>query len=924
MHDHQEGHTAAPMSRIRGSLRSAANMVALAVIAMAGATHASAQSPYVSPLFQNLGNGPGRPLRGWADLHTHPMSHLGFGGHLMDGAPDVGATLPSGQRYSSEGSLFNGIKNCNVAPVAATNISDALGSCRSTHGGFNADGNNCGNDIRRIVLDKFEDGRMSNKPHDVVHPDGAPTFVRWPKWNDVMHQQMWIDWIRRAHQGGMRVMVSLAVNSYTFGKGLQGNEPLDDKTSGEAQLLEMRAMVGRNPFMEIATSAAHLRRIVEADRLAVILGVELDDIDNLVIRPGETAPTRAEVTGAVTRLRDDLLVRYVFPVHVTDNYFGGAAAYESDFMIANKLQFGSFMSLRCAQPADQVSHRISTDLASPFKSLLAGVGGATQPLPTCNEGVGHVNSRGLQPMGQVLIETLIASGMLIDLDHMSQQTVDDTLARFPHYPFASGHNGLRQAGPDVDEKSRTAAQYRAISRQGGIAGVGLSEATAQGFIDSVRRVAALGVPVAIGSDINGIVKMPPPPSAGTGRAITYGPSFPQASQGSRSWNYNTEGVAHIGLFPDFLRDVELSGGTDVVKALFDAPEALARTWERAELQNRVLHVASGGSGGAALDTKQAAPNGTFGSAVSLGGAGFSRLAAAAHNDGRLEIFAIDASGAVSLRWQNAATSGWYGAGFTTLGGSELKNLVALTTDADRIELFALGGDGAIYHRYQTNSAGDWSPTWASLGGSGLKDLTAVKNSDGRLELFVVGGDGVAYERWQTSPGGGWNPEGFVTRRGAGLTRVYAGVQRDRRLLLVGLDRTGAVSMVTQSAVGGSWPSTWSSLGGTGFRELALAADADGRIEVFGLRPDGSVVSRFQTAALSWNAEGWQSLGGSAIAHIAAAQQADGALYLLAVGGDSRVYARKQTVPNGGWNADGWSALAGSSGLPLALVLGRPL
>ena len=35
------------------------------------------------------------PLNGWADLHTHPMSHLAFGGKLFHGAPDVGSLLPA-------------------------------------------------------------------------------------------------------------------------------------------------------------------------------------------------------------------------------------------------------------------------------------------------------------------------------------------------------------------------------------------------------------------------------------------------------------------------------------------------------------------------------------------------------------------------------------------------------------------------------------------------------------------------------------------------------------------------------------------------------------------------------------------------------------------------------------------------------------
>src|SRR6185295_18135883 len=50
--------------------------------------------------------------------------------------------------------------------------------------------------------------------------DGYPTFNSWPKYNVLTHQQVYEDWLFRAYQGGLRLMVMLAENSEDmFGRG---------------------------------------------------------------------------------------------------------------------------------------------------------------------------------------------------------------------------------------------------------------------------------------------------------------------------------------------------------------------------------------------------------------------------------------------------------------------------------------------------------------------------------------------------------------------------------------------------------------------------------------------------------------------------------------------------------------------------------
>ncbi|HWQ28369.1 MAG TPA: hypothetical protein VNN12_05045, partial [Dehalococcoidia bacterium] len=372
-----------------------------AVLALASAAHAQ------SLLFKKGLNKPGKPLKGLVDLHTHPMAHLGFGGHMVHGAPDVGTLMPAGTAYSSRGSIFGGGKNCNEQDVRATSIGEALGSCSATHGGVHGDGNNCGNNVRRLVLSKMggnpdAHGRddndvatLSNPFHPIRHPQGWPSFAAWPKHSDIQHQQMWVDWVKRAYEGGLRVMVALTVNSMTLRKGIAGNTPDDDKTTGDRQIDELKLMVGRHPWMKIASSAADLRRIVAADKLAVIIGSEVDDIGNFAwsMREGRGMPTESQVGAEIQRLWAKG-VRYIFPVHVIDNHFGGTAIYEPEFPRASRYHFGRWPSIVCADRRDGITRRISNG-ADLSKLLALGAAGGAFPLPaSCPSGVGYVNSRG--------------------------------------------------------------------------------------------------------------------------------------------------------------------------------------------------------------------------------------------------------------------------------------------------------------------------------------------------------------------------------------------------------------------------------------------------------------------------------------------------------------------------------------------------
>ncbi len=241
-------------------------------------------------------------------------------------------------------------------------------------------------------------------------------------------------------------------------------------------------------------------------------------------------------------------------------------------------------NLKCSSKADNISHQYTFSfdmgiaaveiikLGNP--SLLAF---PPPPPPSCNPaGLGYVNAQPLTPNGKILLEELMKRGMLIDIDHMSQDTQKAALKvakSHPRggYPMNSGHSLMREmTGPGADERSPSPEIYLRIAALHGMAGIGTGTLNAWDWEKAASRVidvmatniparqAALGdLAVGLGTDTNGLWMGMPPRS---GSKIAYNASFPRSSLGSKTWDYNTDGVAHYGLLPEFILDAEAAPG----------------------------------------------------------------------------------------------------------------------------------------------------------------------------------------------------------------------------------------------------------------------------------------------------------------------------------------------------------------------------
>jgi microsomal dipeptidase-like Zn-dependent dipeptidase len=490
---------------------------------------------------------PGASLWGYADLHAHLMAHLAFGGKAFWGEP------------------------YDPSHPGVEGMATALSSCAPIHGG------------------------LININPEFGHPAGGgwPEFIIWPRFTTLIHQQAYIDWVYRAYQGGLRLITCLAVNNELLGTKSSPHLPHDDKTAILAQVQGMKEMAAtlaaqsggpEKCWLQIVYSPEEARQVIAENRLAIILGVEVDSLGNWrrladleELCHGDLNVAR-KVIGQELDWLHNLGVRQITPIHLTNNAFGGTAIYLRFLETVNLFVTGERWTIENAWETG-VRYRLDHDgidlvddiertaaVAGPRiramhrQTLLDHIPGirdlyeATE-LPKVQGG--HANTRGLNEYGCILLEEMMARGMIIDVDHMSEKSTDEalSLAEEHHYPVICSHSWYRdllysssiefdplkkehygtsdvhkvahEAGKRGDQLERIGhlgGVVAPIINQGDIAGLrrglpeleskipepsaGSSTSWAQAYLYAVSKMGGRGV--AIGTDINGAAALPGP------------------------------------------------------------------------------------------------------------------------------------------------------------------------------------------------------------------------------------------------------------------------------------------------------------------------------------------------------------------------------------------------------------------------------
>lgn len=472
-------------------------------------------------------------------------------------------------------------------------------------------------------------------------------------------------------------------------------------------------------WYHIVGSAQEARQTINRGQMAVVLGIEVDrlfDCDATIQGDGRTGgrpcgwPNDA---GYVDQQLDTYFkkgVRHLFPSHLANTAFGGMALYEGPiswnfnnrFLNGEWIDAGpcpaDFYTIAGVRPLSNAgikfdfNQELATEAESNLFGLFTGLGIQGNPphypyLLSQGGPGGHCNQMGLTDLGKFLIKDMMSRHMIIDIDHMSINSENDTFrittSAWPLYPVIAGHTGFLGAADTGDdtahnERSKTDNQLQYIKDSGGLASAGIGVGTAadysgpslskkwfvpkndcpsstkawvQEYLYGISRIAkpptaevndsSINAAVGVATDqplnsfigprlgingcggktysarlnqaqiINGntlsvlqaaandeshdpsrviypITVFSPPYSSQF--PINQVPVFLQQSQfGNKTWDFNTEGMAHIGLYPDFVQDVLNLGLTAAqLTPLFHSAEQYIQMWQRAEQIHFVL------------------------------------------------------------------------------------------------------------------------------------------------------------------------------------------------------------------------------------------------------------------------------------------------------------------------------------------------
>jgi len=465
---------------------------------------------------------------GFADFHAHMFSNLAFGGALF-----------AGEAYPQD-------------PHSPQAMEKALGPCRHT---------SLLHPSTRLLVGEVEPKHGG--------ADGFPDFARWPRFDTHLHQQMYIDWLYRTYQFGLRLLSLTITNNEALCESIYHSQPCGDTEVIDLQLVEIDRMAAAEAdWMRIAHSAAEADEIIRSNRLAIVVAIEVDTLFDCGISLQRVCSCDsaqvAERLGRYYRRG----VRQITPIHMADNGFGGAALYKE--LLANNhfLRRGYFVDYyNCF--ADGVHWTLRGSDGIPWAgqvSTFLSSGRLYRPEIVENGVEGHCNALGLSSdCGRGLIRAMMRRGMLIDLEHMSALAAADTLAiaEAERYPVMLSHTWLRDlklprervrfdkgrgdhpAHSPWDEQRaemhRDSDTIRRIAALGGVVGVitsqgpvelppaiasypvandcdGSSRSFAQAYLYAADLMGP-GGGVGFGSDFNGLAGQPSPrfgPDACTG------------------------------------------------------------------------------------------------------------------------------------------------------------------------------------------------------------------------------------------------------------------------------------------------------------------------------------------------------------------------------------------------------------------------
>ncbi|MFH9863647.1 discoidin domain-containing protein [Streptomyces sp. NPDC017202] len=553
-------------------------------------------------------------VRGFVDAHDHLFANEAFGGRLICG------------KVFSEAGVADALKDCpEHYPDGSLAIFDYI-----TRGG---------------------DGK-----HD---PVGWPTFKDWPAHDSLTHQQNYYAWVERAWRGGQRVLVNdLVTNGVICSVYFFKDRGCDEMTSIRLQAkltYDLQAYVDRmhggagKGWFRIVTDSAQARQVIAQGKLAVVLGVETSEPFGCKQVLDVAQCDEEDIDKGLDELYA-LGVRSMFLCHKFDNALCGVRFDEGG--LGTAINVGQFLSTgtfwkteKCTGP--QHDNPVGTAASGAEKDLPAGV-----EVPAYDENA-QCNVRGLSALGEYAVRGMMKRKMMLEIDHMSVKATGRVLDIFESasYPgVLSSHSWMDLGWTErVYGLGGFVAQYMHGS---------------EAFSAEAKRTDALrdkyGVGYGYGTDMNGVGGWPAPRGADTSHPVTYpfrsvdgGSVIDRQTTGDRTWDLNTDGAAHYGMVPDWIEDIRLVGGQDVVDDLFRGAESYLDTWGGTETHRADANLAEGAA--AKASSEEWNPFTSYAAGRAVDGDPGTRWAGDWSDDQWLQIDlgATHLIGRVTLDWERA-------------------------------------------------------------------------------------------------------------------------------------------------------------------------------------------------------------------------------------------------------------------------------
>ena len=441
----------------------------------------------------------------------------------------------------------------------------------------------------------LENTASFGNPLHLHDPVGWPTFKDWPNHKSLTHEQVYYKWLERAWMGGLRIFVNLLVEN----KVLCDIYPYRHNSCDEMDSIRLQAKRIREleryidaqsggpdkGWFRIVTDPFEARRVINAGKLAVVLGIETSEPFGCRVVNDRPLCDAAGIDRGLDEVYR-LGVRDMELIGKFDNALAGVAGDGGSFGVftntGNKLSTGRYWQMeRCQGPPDEAdrepiglfTHNHDDLIGNGLAALLPA--GQTPVYP----GGPLCNARGLTALGEHLVRRMIAKRMMVDPDHLSvraRKRVMALLEAARHPGVVSSHGW---STPDVVPR---------IYRLGGVitpyAGDTLDFVKAWRAIKP-KRDSRFFFGFGYGADTNGFgsqggPRNGPNPVRYPFKSFDGAVTFERQRTGRRVFDINTDGTAHYGLYADWIEDLRKVGGDAIVNDMARGAEAYLQMWER--------------------------------------------------------------------------------------------------------------------------------------------------------------------------------------------------------------------------------------------------------------------------------------------------------------------------------------------------------